>query len=179
MVDIAPPDFETRVAILKKKAEKEKIFVPNEVFDFIAENITSNIRELEGALIRLFAHASLSNKEITLEFSKKVLSGLYNKDKKVDITPDKIKSVVSNYFSLKPEDLESERRSSDYVVPRQIAMYLIRDLTNLSLPQIGDIFGGRDHSTVLYSIDKIKKELKKDENLKACIEEITKMLIGD
>ncbi len=179
MVDIAPPDFETRVAILKKKAEKEKMPVPNEVFDFIAENITSNIRELEGALIRLFAHASLSNKEITLDFSKKVLSGLYSKDKKVDLTPDKIKSVVSNYFSLKPEDLESERRSSDYTVPRQIAMYLIRDLTNLSLPQIGDIFGGRDHSTVLYSIDKIKKELKKDENLKACIEEITKMLIGD
>lgn len=179
MVDIAPPDFETRVAILKKKAEKERIFVPNEVFDFIAENITSNIRELEGALIRLFAHASLGNQEITLDFTKKVLSNLYRKDKEVNLTPEKIKNVVSTYFSLKPEDLESGKRSSDYVVPRQIAMYLIRDLTNTSLPQIGELFGGRDHSTVLYSIEKIKKELKKDENLKACIEEITKMLIGD
>lgn len=179
MVDIVPPDFETRVAILKKKAEKEKIFVPNEVFNFIAEKITSNIRELEGALIRLFAHASLNNQEITLEFSKKVLSNLYSEDKKVDINADTIKSVVSNYFSLKKEDLESERRSSDYTVPRQIAIYLIREFTNLSTTQIGEIFGGRDHSTVLYSIDKIKKEIKRDENLKACIEEITKMLIGD
>lgn len=179
MVDIAPPDFETRVAILKKKAEKEKIFVPDEVFNFIAEKITSNIRELEGALIRILAHASLSNQEITLDYAKKVLSGIYDKVKKIDLSPDNIKSTVAQYFSLSVKDLEGERRSQDYVVPRQIAMYLIRELTNYSLPQIGEIFGGRDHSTVLHSIEKIKKELKKDENLRACIEDLKRLLIGD
>lgn len=179
MVDIAPPDFETRVAILKKKAEKEKIFVPDDVFNFIAERITSNIRELEGALIRILAHASLSNQEITLDYAKKVLSGIYDKVKKVDLSPDKIKTTVADYFSLSVKDLEGERRSQDYVVPRQIAMYLIRELTNCSLPQIGEIFGGRDHSTVLHSIEKIKKELKKDENLRACIEDLKRLLIGD
>ncbi len=95
MVDIAPPDFETRVAILKKKAEKERIFVPDDVFNFIAERITSNIRELEGALIRILAHASLSNQEITLDYAKKVLSGIYDKVKKVDLSPDKIKTTVA------------------------------------------------------------------------------------
>jgi chromosomal replication initiator protein len=179
MVDIAPPDFETRVAILKKKAEKEKIFVPDEVFNFIAERITTNIRELEGALIRVLAHASLSNQEITLDFVKKVLSGIYDKVKKVDLSPDKIKQIVADYFSLSIKDLEGERRSQDYVVPRQIAMYLIRELTNYSLPQIGELFGGRDHSTVLHSIEKIKKDLKKDENLRACIEDLKRLLIGE
>jgi len=179
MVDIAPPDFETRVAILKKKAEKEKIFVPDEVFNFIAERITSNIRELEGALIRILAHASLSNQEITLDYARKVLSGVYDKTKKVELSPEKIKTAVADYFSLSVKDLEGERRSQDYVVPRQIAMYLIRELTNVSLPQIGEIFGGRDHSTVLHSIEKIKKELKKDENLRACIEDLKRLLIGD
>ncbi len=179
MVDIAPPDFETRVAILKKKAEKEKIKVPDDVIYYIAENIKSNIRELEGALIRLLAHASLNNSEITLDFTKRILSGIFGKIEKKKIDAEEIKNVVSSYFSISVEDIEGGKRSQDYTIPRQIAMYLIRELTNLSLPQIGNLFGGRDHTTVLYSIDKIKRELKKDENLKAAVEEIRRMLIGD
>lgn len=179
MVDIAPPDFETRVAILKKKAEKEKIKVPDDVIYYIAENIKSNIRELEGALIRLLAHASLNNSEITLDFTKKILSGIFGKLEKKKVSADEIKSVVSLYFSISVEDIEGGKRSQDYTIPRQIAMFLIREFTNLSLPQIGSLFGGRDHTTVLYSIDKIKRELKKDENLKAAVEEIRRMLIGD
>ena len=179
MVDIAPPDFETRVAILKKKAEKEKIKVPDDVIYYIAENIKSNIRELEGALIRLLAHASLNNSEITLDFTKRILSGIFGKIEKKKIDAEEIKKIVSSYFSISVEDIEGGKRSQDYTIPRQIAMYLIRELTNLSLPQIGNLFGGRDHTTVLYSIDKIKRELKKDENLKAAVEEIRRMLIGD
>ncbi|HDJ99751.1 MAG TPA: chromosomal replication initiator protein DnaA, partial [Firmicutes bacterium] len=95
------------------------------------------------------------------------------------IDAEEIKNVVSSYFSISVEDIEGGKRSQDYTIPRQIAMYLIRELTNLSLPQIGNLFGGRDHTTVLYSIDKIKRELKKDENLKAAVEEIRRMLIGD
>ncbi len=179
MVDIAPPDFETRVAILKKKAEKEKIKVPDDVIYYIAENIKSNIRELEGALIRLLAHASLNNSEITLDFTKRILSGIFGKIEKKKIDAEEIKKIVSSYFSISVEDIEGGKRSQDYTIPRQIAMYLIRELTNLSLPQIGNLFGGRDHTTVLYSIDKIKRELKKDENLKAAVEEIRRMLIGE
>lgn len=179
MVDIAPPDFETRVAILKKKADKEKIKVPDDVIYYIAENIKSNIRELEGALIRLLAHASLNNSEITLDFTKRILSGIFGKIEKKKIDAEEVKTVVSSYFSISVEDIEGGKRSQDYTIPRQIAMYLIREFTNLSLPQIGTLFGGRDHTTVLYSIDKIKRELKKDENLKAAVEEIRRMLIGD
>jgi len=179
MVDIAPPDFETRVAILKKKADKEKIKVPDDVIYYIAENIKSNIRELEGALIRLLAHASLNNSEITLDFTKRILSGIFGKIEKKKIDAEEIKSIVSSYFSISVEDIEGGKRSQDYTIPRQIAMYLIREFTNLSLPQIGTLFGGRDHTTVIYSVDKIKRELKKDENLKAAVEEIRRMLIGD
>ena len=179
MVDIAPPDFETRVAILKKKADKEKIKVPDDVIYYIAENIKSNIRELEGALIRLLAHASLNNSEITLDFTKRILSGIFGKIEKKKIDAEEIKSIVSSYFSISVEDIEGGKRSQDYTIPRQIAMYFIREFTNLSLPQIGTLFGGRDHTTVIYSVDKIKRELKKDENLKAAVEEIRRMLIGD
>lgn len=175
VADIQPPDFETRVAILKKKASLEDIEISDDVLFYVAKNIFSNIRELEGALVRLIAKASLSNEEITLPFAEKALSDII-KQGKVPITIDRVKSVVAEYFNVSVEDLTDKKRSQDIVIPRQIAMYLTRELTDMSLPSIGEAFGGRDHTTVMYSCSKIKEELEKHETMKALIDEITNKL---
>ena len=173
--DIQPPDLETRVAILRKKIEREPITIPNEVIFFIAQLIKTNIRELEGALIRTIAYALLEEKPVTLELTKEVLKDLLKETKKL-ITIDFIQRCVAEEFGLSLQDLKTKRRNKNIVRPRQIAMYLSRKLTDLSLPEIGECFGGKDHTTVLYSYNKIKEELKDSEILQGKIERIIQVI---
>jgi len=176
IADIQPPDVETKVAILKKKAELENIYIPNEVAFFLASHINSNIRILEGCLIRLGAFASLTKQqEINLEMAKEVLKN-FIKDKETTITIDSIQKGVSSYFDLKPKDLRSQRRLKQVVVPRQIGMYLARKLTHSSLIEIGEKFGGKDHSTVIHSIKKIEEKINNDPYTKSVIADLMKMI---
>jgi len=173
--DIQPPDFETRVAILKKKVEREPVSIPDEVIHFIAQLIKTNIRELEGALIRIIAYSLLEEKAITLELAKETLKDLLREPKKL-ITVDFVQRCVSEEFGVPLHDFKTRRRHKSIVLPRQIAMYLSRELTDLSLPEIGGFFGGKDHTTVLHSYNKIKDNLGKDELLKNRVERITRII---
>ncbi len=175
IADIQPPDYETRVAILRKKAEIEGIMVTEElteVMEFIAEKIQSNIRELEGALIRIVAYASLTNKDINKTLAKEALQDIFSSQNR-KITPKIIKESVSKYFNLKLSDLESKKRSQNIAFPRHIAMFLCREMTDLSLPKIGETFGGRDHTTVLHAYEKILKEKKFNNSLNEILNTIT------
>ncbi|NLK94934.1 MAG: chromosomal replication initiator protein DnaA [Clostridiales bacterium] len=176
IADIQVPDFETRMAILKKKADVENINVSNDVMVYIATKIKSNIRELEGALIRIVAYSSLTNKEITVDLASEALKDIISKKQSKHITINIIQDVVSSYFNLKIEDLKSQRRTRNIAYPRQIAMYLSRKLTDMSLPKIGEEFGGRDHTTVIHAYEKISENLNTDESLQNTIEDITKKL---
>jgi len=167
--DIQPPDLETRVAILKKKIEREPISVPDEVIFFIAQLIKTNIRELEGALIRTMAYSLLEEKPITLELTKEVLKDLIKEPRKL-ITVDFIQRCVAEEFGISLVEIKTKRRNKTVVLPRQIAMYLSRELTELSLPEIGDYFGGKDHTTVLHSYNKIKQLLNTSEDIKEKVE---------
>jgi chromosomal replication initiator protein len=169
--DIQPPDLETRIAILRKKAEDENYDVSNEVIEYIANNIQSNIRKLEGALIRLYAYSSLTNKEVTLELANEALKHLISENQKI-ITIDLIKSSVSSYFNISLEDLDSKKKPKNISHPRQIAMYLSRKYTEHSLPKIGEEFGGRDHSTVLHAFNKISGDLQTDLELRKSVEDL-------
>jgi chromosomal replication initiator protein len=173
--DIQPPDLETRVAILKKKIEREPINVPDEVIFFIAQLIKTNIRELEGALIRVIAYSLLEEKAITLELVKEVLKDLLKETKKT-ITIDFIQRCVVEEFGMSLQDLKTKKRNKNIVLPRQVAMYLSRELTELSLPEIGTFFGGKDHTTVLHSHTKIKTEIKKNEYLLDKVNRIIKVI---
>ena len=153
--DIQPPDLETRVAILKKKIEREPVSVPDEVIFFIAQLIKTNIRELEGALIRTIAYSLLEEKPITLGLAQGVLKDLLKEPKKL-ITVDFIQRCVAEEFGISLPELKTKRRNKTIVLPRQVAMYLSRELTDFSLPEIGGFFGGKDHTTVLHSYNKIK-----------------------
>lgn len=167
IADIQPPDYETRVAILQQKVEDKKLSIDQdmaEVIDLIAQNITDNIRELEGALTRVIAFSALSNAKINKELAKSVLKDVFNLKEK-EITPENIKKTVAEFYGVKISDLEGTKRSRVFVVPRQIAMYLIRKHTPLSLPQIGEEFGGKDHTTVMHSCEKIEEELKDNKAL--------------
>jgi len=175
IADIQPPDVETKVAILKKKADLENLYIPNEVAFFLASHINSNIRVLEGSLIRLGAFASLTKQEINLEMAKEVLRN-FIKDKETTITIDSIQKKVSSYFDLKPKDLRSKRRLKQVVVPRQIGMYLARKLTHSSLIEIGEKFGGKDHSTVIHSIKKIEEKINNDPYIKGVIGDLMKII---
>ncbi len=162
IADIQAPDFETRMAILKKKADVEKLNIPNEVMVYIATKIKSNIRELEGALIRIVAFSSLTNKEISVDLASEALKDIISSKQTRQVTIDIIQEVVANYYNLKIEDLKSARRTRNIAFPRQIAMYLSRKLTDMSLPKIGEEFGGRDHTTVIHAYEKISNNLKKE-----------------
>ena len=177
--DIQPPDLETRIAILKKKAKVENIEVPDDVMNYIATKIQSNIRELEGALIRIVAYSSLTNKEITLDLAEEALKDIFSTNKPRKITVDLIKEVVSKDFNVKVEDFNSKKRTRSIAYPRQIAMYLTRELTDLSLPKIGEEFGGSDHTTVIHAYDKISKEMATDEDLKNRIDALIKDIKGE
>ena len=176
IADIQAPDFETRMAILKKKADVEKLNVPNEVMVYIATKIKSNIRELEGALIRIVAYSSLTNIDITVDLATEALKDIISNKQNKCITIDLIQDIVANYFNLRVEDLKSQRRTRNVAYPRQIAMYLSRKLTDMSLPKIGEEFGGRDHTTVIHAYEKISEALNNDQSLEHTIDDITKKL---
>jgi chromosomal replication initiator protein len=176
IADIQPPDFETRIAILKKKADVENLNIPNEVMVYIASKIKSNIRELEGALIRIVAYSSLTNREVSVDLATEALKDIISNKQTKHITIELIQDVVSSYFNLRIEDFKSTRRTRNVAYPRQIAMYLSRKLTDMSLPKIGEEFGGRDHTTVIHAYEKISEGLKSDEALQHTINEITKKI---
>jgi len=176
ITDIQSPDLETRIAILQKKAEQENFKIPDEILTFIAERIQTNIRELEGALIRLQAYASLSNNEITIPIANEIIKSTFATAANI-VTIAKIQEVVASNFDLTISDLKSKRRTQDITYPRQIAMYLCRELTNHSLPQIGEKFGGRDHTTVIYACDKIKNDMENESSLKEKIQELITRLV--
>ncbi|HWQ00167.1 MAG TPA: chromosomal replication initiator protein DnaA [Vicinamibacterales bacterium] len=161
IADIQPPDFETKVAILKRKAEAEAVPLPDDVAIYIAGKIKSNIRELEGSLIRLIAYASLTGREISLPLAQEVLRKVLGQEDRT-ITIDAIQKFIADYYQLKVADLRSKNNSKSVATPRQVAMYLCKALTNASLPEIGKSFGGKHHSTVIHSIRKIDELRKKD-----------------
>lgn len=172
ITDIQPPDLETRIAILSKKAQVENLPVPNEVLNFIADNINSNIRELEGALIRVMAYASLNSSPITSEIALAALKDILPLNSPKRITIDIIQKVVSEYYNLPLSDFKAKKRTQAVAFPRQIAMYLSRILTDLSLPKIGEEFGGRDHTTVIHAHDKISNDMKNDPLLEQKINDL-------
>ena len=169
------PETETKVAILKKKAAASKFVLPNEVAFLMANSVQSNIRELEGLLTRLSAYSSLARIDITLETAKQVLKD-FIKTEESDSTPEDIIKAVCKFFNLKATDLKGKRKSNSIVLPRQFAMFILRKKTTLSLPEIGQLFGGRDHSTVIYSINKIESLMKQDIKLRESVEELLKKL---
>lgn len=172
ITDIQPPDFETRVAILKKKIEHEPVNVPNEVIHFIAEQIRTNIRELEGALIRVVAYSLLDEKPVSLDMAKMILKDMVKESiNKVNV--EGIQKTVSEFFNITLTELKATKRTKNIVLPRQIAMYLSRQLTNLSLPEIGHAFGGKDHTTILHAFKKIEKNLMQNKDLKNTVDRIT------
>lgn len=171
VTDIQPPDFETRVAILKKKTEHEPTHIPDEVTFFIAQMVKTNIRELEGALIRVLAYSLLENKPISIELAKGVLKDLLKESHKT-ITVDLIQKQVAVFFNLNQQDIKGSKRDKQIVFARQVAMYLSRELTNFSLPEIGGFFGGKDHTTVLHSYKKIRQQLSDDSGLRVDLEKV-------
>lgn len=175
IADIQSPDFETRVAILKKKAEIERYVVPDEVMIYIATRIKSNIRELEGALIRVMAYANLTKNPINVDLATEALKDIIAEKQNQNITIELIQEVVANYYNLTIDDLKSQRRTRNIAVPRQIAMYLSRTLTQTSLPKIGEEFG-KDHTTVMHAFEKISEQISRDEALKNTINNINKKL---
>lgn len=178
ITDIQAPDLETRIAILRKKAMLETLDIPNEVMVFIATRIDNNIRELEGALIRVMAYASLTKLPITLDLATEALKDILPNGKPKRITIDSIKEVVSTYFKIKLDDLSAKKRTRNVTYPRQIAMYLCRELTDSSLPKIGEEFGGRDHTTVIHAHDKILRELNEDNRMQNTLAELIRRIEG-
>jgi chromosomal replication initiator protein len=172
IADIQPPDLETRIAILKKKAKVENLQISDNVMLLIAKKIQSNIRELEGALIRIVAYSSLTNGEINEALAEEALKDIISNIKPKIVSANSIKEAVGNYFNLKIEDFTAKKRNRSIVYPRQIAMYLCREITDLSLPKIGEEFG-RDHTTIMHAHEKISKEIKIDPNLKSIIEDLS------
>lgn len=175
IADVSAPDYETRLAILRKKADLDNIIIDDEILSNIANKIDSNIRELEGALNKIVAHASLSNMPITLEMAEESIYDIVSKKERV-ISIEYIQEVVSKYFGIDVKDLKSSKKSNDIVFPRQIAMYLCRSMANASFPKIGDEFGRRDHTTVMHAYKKIDKEMKSNPNTKLIVDNVKKNL---
>ncbi len=175
IADIQPPDLETKVAILQKKAEQERVTLPTDVALFIASNIRSNVRELEGALIRLVAHSSLIGAEITLPYTQQVLKNFIDSQAR-KVTIESIQKAVAEQFGLRLVEIKAKNNSRSIVYPRQIAMYLAKHLTEASLPEIGRQFGGKHHTTVLHSVDKIEELRKVDKDLNRLLNKLTEQL---
>lgn len=159
IVDISSPDYETRMAILRKKEELDGYKIDDEVIEYIAKNVKSNIRELEGSLNKIMAYANLEKSEINLALAEKVLKDIISPNQKRIITPELIIEVVAEHFDLQPSDLTGNKRNAKIVFPRQIVMYLCRNMTEVTLKNIGKVLGGRDHTTIMNGIDKIEAEL--------------------
>jgi len=178
IADIQPPAFETRAAILKKKVERESVDVPDDVILYIAEKIKSNIRELEGALKRVVANAVLLKHNVTLDLARSVLKDMV-KEKESRIVADSIFDEVATYFNVRISDIKGRRRTKQVVLPRQMAMYLIRKLTDHSLPEIGELCGGRDHTTILHECESIEIDMKKDTKIKELVNKLAVQIRGE
>lgn len=171
IADIQPPDVETKLAILKVKAELNGIHLPEDVALFLANSVTSNVRELEGYLVRIGAFASLTSTPVTLQMAKDILKNILI-DKRRQVTIEEIQKAAAHYYNIKISDLKSAKRLKALVLPRQVAMYLSRQLTAASYPEIGEKFGGKDHSTIIHAIRKIEKLLEDDMQLRSSVEEL-------
>ncbi|MCL6627756.1 MAG: chromosomal replication initiator protein DnaA, partial [Alicyclobacillus shizuokensis] len=176
LTDIQTPDLETRVAILQRKAKADGLHISSDVYYYIATQFDSNIRELEGALIRVIAYSSLVNQDITVELAEQALKDMIRPDKQRTITVAQIQKVVGDHFGLKVDELKAKRRTKNVVLPRQLAMYLARELTELSLPRIGEEFGGRDHTTVLHACDRISQSLQHDPSLQTTVNRLAEAI---
>ncbi len=175
VADISPPEIETRIAILKTKAERDDIYLPDDVATFLATHIKSNVRELEGVLIKLQAHASLTGAELSLEMAKQQLK-MAIPEEGSNITIEAIQSAVAKHFHLKAADFKSISRMRNIARPRQIAMYLIRKYTGLGFKEIGHYFGGKDHTTIMHAYKQIEKGLGNDPALREAVESIQNLL---
>ena len=174
IADIQPPDLETRIAILRKKSELEELAVPQDVLNLIATKMVSNIRELEGALIRVIAYASLTGEEITIPTVENILKSILSPSKdRSNVDIDLIKKITSEYYSIKIDDMTAKTRTREIATARQVAMYIARTMTSASLPKIGEEFGGRDHTTVIHACDKIIEELKVNPEIEEAVKVIT------
>lgn len=178
IADISNPDFETRLAILRKKTQLDNIIIDDEILSAIATRVDTNIRELEGTLNKLIAKASLTGTPITMEMTERAINDIIAKQDKV-ISSEYIQDVVGKYFSISPADLRGAKRSNDVTFPRQIAMYLCRNVAQMSLPQIGIDFGKRDHTTVMHACNKIENEIKTNSNTRLIVESVKNILLSD
>ena len=177
LADISMPDYETRLAILRKKVQADKIIIDDYILSVIATKIDSNIRELEGALNKIVAYASLTHSQITIEMAEKSINDIVLQKEKV-ISADYIQEVVSKYFNIDKKDLISAKKSNDIAHPRQIAMYLCRTIGQMSFPKIGAEFGNRDHTTVMHAVNKIEKEIKEKTNTKLIVESVKNIILN-
>ncbi|MDL2235620.1 chromosomal replication initiator protein DnaA [Christensenellaceae bacterium OttesenSCG-928-L17] len=177
IADIQPPDLETRIAILKRRAEVENCRVPAEVMEFIAEHVRSNIRELEGFLTRVIAYAHFNHLELTVQVAAEALKDMISNDPPREITPHTIKETVADYYGVDAESLCAKRRDQEIAFPRQVAMYLSRTMTDWSLAHIGDAFGGRNHTTVMHAHEKITEQMRTDAALDKAIKDLTNRLL--
>ncbi len=175
IADISNPDYETRLAILRKKAQTDNIIVDDEILSNIATRVSSNIRELEGVFNKIVAFSTLANGPITIEMAERAINDISTQKEKV-ISADYIQDVVAKYFNINKKDLKSSKRSNDIAYPRQIAMYLCREVAGMSFPKIGDEFGKRDHTTVMHGYNKIEKEIRENSNTKLIVESVKKIL---
>ena len=178
IADISNPDYETRLAILRKKAQLDNIIIDDEILSNIANRIDSNIRELEGTLNKLIAKSSLTNSPITMEMAERAINDIVAQQEKV-ISAEFIQETVAKYFNINAKDLRGSKRSNDIAFPRQIAMFLCREIANMSYPQIGEDFGGRDHSTVMHACRKIEKEVKEKTNTKLSVDSVKNIIVND
>jgi len=171
VVDLRPPDYETRIAILRKKADDEGLVLDDDVIELIAHSCTASVRQLEGAVLKLLAVSSLTNQEITLGLAQTLLGGVLRRHADGPIlSPERIRETVARRWRVRPDALSSKRRTKDLTVPRQVAMYLIKETLGMSLSGIGAVFGGRDHSTVIHSIRKVEKEMESDPGFRSLVE---------
>ena len=177
LADISCPDYETRLAILRKKAQDENVIIDDYILSNIANKIDSNIRELEGVFNKIVARASLTHSPITIELAENIINEFKSESEKV-ISSDFIQETVSKYFNIDKKDLIGNKRSNDIAFPRQIAMYLCRDVANMSFPKIGEDFGNRDHSTVMHGCRKIEKEIKENSNTKLIVESVKNIIVN-
>jgi chromosomal replication initiator protein len=176
IADIHPPEIETKIAILEKKAQENKMVLPQNVAHYVASHVESNIRELEGYLIRISAFSSLTGKEIDMNLTKEVLKKIIKSNEKEEVTVDEILKTVAGKLNVKMSDIKSHKKNKNLVFARQIAMYLSRRMTSASFPDIGEKIGGRDHSTVIYACNKMKKVMEEDLNVKKLVLELEEIL---
>ena len=172
--DVQPPDYETRIAILHKKAERDHLTVPDDVMAYIAKNAASNIRELEGAMTRIVAFAKLNNQDISITLAENCMKDIFGKDAATPLSIELVQQVVAEHYSIRVEDIQGSKKPKNIAFPRQIAMYLCRKLLDVSLKDIGEGFGGRDHTTVLHANNKIQNEMEKDPSLEKTLLQLEK-----